>query len=88
MEFLEKMSTAMDNGRNTNHCKKIEYQFEEVQLENQITNDKQMGAITYAPTTTTERPVLPYQCDCSLWYQFRVLLRRFWIQTYRDSVSQ
>ncbi|KAF2899778.1 hypothetical protein ILUMI_06408 [Ignelater luminosus] len=84
VEFLEKMSTVMDNGKNTSFCKDVKCQFEEIQLPNQTTNT-QMCTITYAPTTTTERPVLPYNCDCSVWYQFGVLLRRLWIQTYRDT---
>ncbi|KAK4886492.1 hypothetical protein RN001_002763 [Aquatica leii] len=77
-EYLDKMSLVMDNGRNTSFCKPID---EEIQLGNESSD--QLGAITYARTSSDN--FSPYNYDCSIWYQFKILLRRFWIQTFRDS---
>lgn len=72
-EFLEKMSTCMENGRNTAYLK------ERVEEEEQKSNE-----ISFVQTST-EKKISPYNYDCSIWYQFKILLRRFWLQTYRDS---
>ncbi|KAF5272448.1 hypothetical protein FQR65_LT04916 [Abscondita terminalis] len=70
-EYLEKMSLAIDNGRNTIFCKPL---VDDVQIfdecDEQITNDPNFS---------------PYNYDCSIWYQFKILFRRFLIQTFRDS---
>ncbi|KAB0799515.1 hypothetical protein PPYR_07395 [Photinus pyralis] len=72
-EFLDKMSSCMDNGRNTNYLKK------DVKDVHQSINE------INSASTSNEKKISPYNYDCSVWYQFKILLKRFWLQTFRDS---
>ncbi|XP_018319873.1 ATP-binding cassette sub-family G member 1 [Agrilus planipennis] len=74
--FSDKMINLIENGRSVSYCKTTtcdelpEYENEEIGNSNCI----------YAPTTKPKR-----QHECSPWLQFKILLYRFWIQTWRDS---
>ncbi|KAF5302198.1 hypothetical protein FQA39_LY10237 [Lamprigera yunnana] len=70
-EYLEKMALVMDNGRNTSYCKEVDT-LEEVELRNE--QIAQVKSDNFSP----------YNYDCSIWYQFKIILRRFWIQMFRD----
>lgn len=75
-DHLDKMVSAIDNGRNTSYTKKGEVELEAVPLDGDITYD-----------TTDEVKENIYKFDASTWTQFRILLCRMWLQMWRDKVS-
>lgn len=84
-DFSEKMLTAIENGRNTKFCKGgsslVQNSSDEKKKE-----ESEYYDLPYNPTTTNAMPTEFYECDNSTWYQFRILLLRFWIQIVRDRV--